>query len=87
MDIVGVYDDRIKFLQKLGPVCVKRASHVEPLGDGWTADLTPVNGPVLGPFPTRAEALEKEVAWLKQYHLPSFGSARKMSGGQSTESS
>lgn len=42
----------------------QRASHVEPEGDNWCADLAPVGGPKLGPFTTRAEALGAEVAWL-----------------------
>jgi hypothetical protein len=44
---------------------VTRASHVEPTADGkWTADMSPVDGPVLGPFELRSEALAAEVAWL-----------------------
>ena len=30
----------------------------------WYADLAPVRGPVLGPFPQRSDALQAEVAWL-----------------------
>jgi len=53
-------------LGALGAVNVRRASHVEPAanGPGWTADLTPVGGPVLGPFQKRSEALTAEIAWL-----------------------
>lgn len=44
---------------------VTRASHVEPCpAGGWTADMAPVGGKVLGPFPTRALALSAEVDWL-----------------------
>jgi hypothetical protein len=32
----------------------------------WTADMSPVGGPVLGPFATRTEALQKETEWLDQ---------------------
>jgi hypothetical protein len=32
---------------------------------GWEADMSPVNGPVLGPFATRGAALTAEVTWLK----------------------
>ena len=43
-----------------------RASHVEPDDSGgWTADMSPVNGPVLGPFARRQEALDAEVTWLR----------------------
>lgn len=44
---------------------VKRASHVEPNENGeWTADMSPLNGPVLGPFTTRAAALKAEAEWI-----------------------
>lgn len=60
----GRYDDRLP-LRSLGPQTIQRASHVEPTPHGqWQADLAPVGGPVLGPYPTRAEALEAEAAWL-----------------------
>ncbi len=37
----------------------------------WWADLTPLpDGPVLGPFDTRDEALAAEIQWLKENHLP-----------------
>lgn len=49
---------------------VQRASHVEPTPNGeWEADLSPVGGPLLGPFGTRAEALRAEVDWLEANHL------------------
>ena len=45
---------------------VRRASTVLPLddGDGWTADLSVVRGPTLGPFPTYKEAVDAEIGWL-----------------------
>ena len=64
-EVVAVYSDRLAdALGRLGEKSVSRASHVEPVGDGWTADLSPVGGPVLGPFRYRTEALGAEVAWL-----------------------
>lgn len=36
----------------------------------WWADMQPVGGPVLGPFDTRDEALEKEVEWLQKNKIP-----------------
>jgi hypothetical protein len=52
-------------LAALGRPEITRASHVEPIpGGGWTADLAPVGGPILGPFPRRSAALEAEAAWL-----------------------
>jgi len=52
-------------LHQLGRVSIERGSHVEPTSDGyWMADLSPVNGPMLGPFATRTLALAAEHAWL-----------------------
>ena len=49
----------------LGAARTVRASHVEPApGGGWTADLTPSGGPVLGPYPLRSAALAAEADWL-----------------------
>ena len=57
-------------LGQLGRLSIRRGSHVEPTPDGqWTADLTPVNGPLLGPFPTRTAALNAEVTWLQEHWL------------------
>ena len=55
-----LYDDSLD-LTGLGRLTIARASHVEPNPTGqWTADLSPVGGPVLGPFRTRTEALHAE---------------------------
>ena len=60
-------------LGQLGQLSIRRGSHVEPTPDGqWTADLAPVQGPLLGPFPTRTAALNAEVTWLQEnWLLPS----------------
>ncbi len=59
-----VYAEAID-LNELGPPSIRRGSHVEPNDDGqWTADLSPVNGPLLGPFAIRTKALNAEVEWL-----------------------
>ena len=53
-------------LKNLGSLVIRRASHVEPdAKGGWLADLSPVSGPVLGPFNRRSEALAAEMAWLE----------------------
>jgi hypothetical protein len=63
---VGVYGEAID-LTALGALTVRRASHVEPDGDGhWWADLTPVGGPRLGPFRRRSDAVRAELRWLEQ---------------------
>jgi len=41
------------------------ASDIEPDRDGfWWADMGPIDGPVLGPFRSRTEALGAERGWL-----------------------
>lgn len=67
-DICFIWDDALAFLIDLGKPEIKRASHVEPTRDGrWVADLSPVNGPVLGPFRLRQEALDAEREWLSKH--------------------
>ena len=57
-------------LQCLGTLSVRRASHVEPDAEGlWWADLSPVDGPRLGPFVRRSDALSAEVAWIEEHWL------------------
>jgi len=58
--------DEVLDLAALGRPAITRASHVEPDADGqWWADLSPVSGPHLGPFPWRTEALDAEQTWLE----------------------
>jgi hypothetical protein len=58
-------------LAKLGVIAIRRASHVETDGDGqWWADLSPIDGPSLGPFAARSQALNIEAAWIEQHWLP-----------------
>jgi hypothetical protein len=53
-------------LTALGRPAITRASHVEPDADGqWWADLSPVEGPSLGPYQRRTEALGAEHNWLE----------------------
>ena len=64
-----IFDDRID-VRSVGRITIKRGSHVEPTTDGrWTADLSPVDGPILGPFDKRRDALNAEVAWLRRHWL------------------
>lgn len=57
-------------LAALGNLQIARASHVEPTADGqWLADLSPVNGPLLGPFANRSAALAAEALWLERHWL------------------
>lgn len=76
-----VYADDLAALFADGDMTVVRASHVEPrAGGGWEADLGPVGGPVLGPFPTRGAALVAEAEWLRE-RLESRGTLRPEGGG------
>jgi hypothetical protein len=60
-----IYSEEIDLLA-LGSPVVARASHVEPDDHGgWLADLSPVGGPRLGPFPLRSQALTAERDWLE----------------------
>lgn len=53
-------------LAAVGLLAIRRASHVEPDAEGqWWADLSPVNGPRLGPYRQRSEALTAEQTWLE----------------------
>lgn len=63
-----IYHDDLAGLCSAGTTVITRASHVEPSPHGgWTADMAPSGGPLLGPFPTRAEALAHEVSWLQSH--------------------
>ena len=64
-----IYTDELS-LSDLGELSISRASHVEPDSVGrWRADLSPVGGPLLGPFVKRTEALAAEVEWLRKNWL------------------
>jgi hypothetical protein len=64
-------DAALPFLQALGPVSIVRASHVEPTPHcTWTADMSPVGGPLLKESATRAAALAAEREWLLSHEIP-----------------
>src|SRR5262249_50738329 len=64
-----IYDETIP-LPALGTVSIQRGSFVEPTADGqWFADLSPVRGPMLGPFDFRSDALAAELDWLERNWL------------------
>jgi hypothetical protein len=65
-DVRCIYGEELD-LRELGKLQITRASHVEPDRDGfWWADMGPVDGPVLGPYGSRTEALGAEREWLTQ---------------------
>ena len=65
--VIHIYTEELD-LSNIGKPTTKRASCVEPGKDSkWTADMSlSNNGPILGPFPTRKEALAAEVEWLEK---------------------
>ncbi len=64
-----VYGEEVD-LRELGRLAIKRGSHVEPTGGGqWTANMSPVDGPLLGPFARRSDALKAERQWLERHWL------------------
>ena len=61
-------------LKTLGQVQIRRASHVEVDEQSqWWADLSSVDGPVLGPLANRTAALEAEAQWLNEHWLSRLG--------------
>jgi hypothetical protein len=65
----AIYSDGFNW-QALGKTLIQRASNVEPDHLGWWwADMFLSNGPKIGPFARRADAIAAEVAWLEKHHL------------------
>ncbi len=68
-EVYCVYDEA-RPLAELGRLTISRGSMVEPTEAGdWTADLSPVGGPLLGPFANRSAALDAEREWLERNWL------------------
>ncbi len=65
--IKALYTEAID-LRSFGRCHAQRASHVEPTvdDDTWNVNLSPVSGPLLGPFHKRSEALAAEAAWIER---------------------
>ena len=64
-----VYSETLA-LRLFGRLSIERASNVEPNDQGeWIADLSPVSGPMIGPFQNRTDAIEAEVQWLREHWL------------------
>lgn len=69
-----LWSDDLQPLLALGAPQIRRVSHVEPTPDGeWTADMAPVGGPVLGPYPLRIDALRAEAEWLDETSVETTG--------------
>ena len=61
-------DARIWLLDKNEEMNDHLAS-ASPNNSCWWADMLPMNGPVLGPFVTRSDALAAEVAWIDAHGM------------------
>ena len=65
--VTAIYAEEID-LHSLGTTTITRASHVEPDETGqWFAEM--VDGPTLGPFLKRSDALAAEIDWLIRHRL------------------
>ena len=79
-----IYGEAIN-LRALGCPVIARGSHVEPDQHGrWFADMSPVDGPRLGPFDRRSQALEAESRWLEEHWLRADGDPDGPAVGQSS---
>jgi hypothetical protein len=67
---ISLHSDDFDFT-RIGAARIQRASNVEPCDQGWQADLSPVNGPILGPYAKRRQALQAEIDWIER-NLPSI---------------
>jgi hypothetical protein len=66
-EITTIYSEVLN-LAALGTQRIVRASHVEPDESGqWSAQI--IDGPKLGPFERRSDAIAAEVAWLTRHRL------------------
>ena len=66
-EVATLYTELID-LTALGVMNIQRASQVEPDASGqWFTHI--LDGPTLGPFARRSEALTAEVSWLTQNRL------------------
>jgi len=79
-----IYDEALD-LREIGKLQITRASHVEPDAEGyWWADMGPVDGPVLGPYGSRSEALVAERGWLAALNVPESATHARAPGHYST---
>ena len=73
--IAFVYADELADVFDGEMLQTRRVSNVEPagtsgiFGNEWVADMTLAGAPdvLLGPFPTRQEALDAERQWLREH--------------------
>jgi hypothetical protein len=67
--VKAIYSDGFDW-RVLGRPTIQRASQVEPDHLGlWWADMSLSNGPKIGPFARRTDAIAAEIAWLEKHRL------------------
>ena len=65
-----LYTEALDLDQLGSPSITPHISHVDPDENGqWWADLEPVDGPVLGPFAKKSDAIRAEVEWIEEHVL------------------
>ena len=68
-EVSCIYTESIE-LKNIGRLTIRRGSHVEPDAVGkWIVNMSPINGPQLGPFDVRSKAISAEILWLEHNWL------------------
>jgi len=62
--ITFIYSDDLADLCNEGEATIERVSNVEPCEGGWEARI--IDGPTLGPFRLRQQALDAEIEYLEE---------------------
>ena len=84
----SIYSDEVANIFKASgaTIQVRRASHIRVSQtkkgnfQGFDADLTPVNGPIIKNLETREAAIAKEREWLTKNNIPFPKPAKKNAG-------
>jgi hypothetical protein len=66
---IEVYSDDLPNLKTEWDVKIKRAIYVDVCEGGWVADMSILNGPQLGPYRSRQDALDAEVDWIDEMYF------------------
>lgn len=77
---IGRRASHVEFGGDLSQAALSRCDHATLVAENyritdevrnkWFADMTPVRGPVLGPYETRQLALDAETTWLLEHNIP-----------------
>ena len=64
-----VYYDDLPDLKAEWKAAIKRAIYVDVCEGGWVADMSILDGPQLGPYRSRQDALDAEVDWIEEMYF------------------